>query len=274
MSTTAFENKFVESHPIMSWRATIAGLLVSLLVFGILLSLGVAMGGVSLTDGASLRNSGIMGAIWMLLSILLALFAGSYISGRISAYSSNWAGIAQGAVLCALFIGILLWQFVGLASWMTRSAGALVGGAIQSSVPAAQSAASQLDISFNQIVEDNLGDVQLRGDAQTIATGVASRLVRGNPESAKNYLARNSNLTRAQVDQRVEGVQAQLTEASENARVAAAGALKVTGWSLFLTTLIGLFVSIVGAVVGARSHRVSSYREDAVGMQTFRPAHP
>jgi len=272
MSTTAFDRNIVDSHPIMSWRATIAGLLVSFLVFGILLSLGVAMGGVSLMDGASLRNSGIMGAIWMLLSIFISLFVGSYLSGRISAFATSWAGIAQGAVLCSLFIGLVLWQFVGLATSMTRSASSLVGSAVQAGAPAVQGAASQMNLGFNEIVEDNLGDVQLKGEPSVIASGVASRLIRGNPESAKNYLARNSNLTRAQVDQRIEGVQAQITEAGDKAQAAAAGALKVTGWSLFLTTLVGLFVSIAGGIAGIRAPRVL-VRDEVSGMQTFRPAH-
>lgn len=273
MSTTAFDSNIVDSHPIMSWRSTIAGLLVSFLVFAILLSLGIAIGGVSLTDGANLRNSGIIGAIWMLASIFIALFAGSYVSGRVSAYVSNWTGVAQGAVLCALFLGIMLWQFVGLATWMTRSAGALVGSAVQAGAPIAQDAASQMNIGFNEIVEDNLGDVQLTGDPQTVAAGVASRLIRGNPESAKNYLARNSNLTRPEVDQRIDGVQAQITEAGDKARTAAAGALKVTGWSLFGTTLIGLLVSILGGIAGAKAHRLPVSRDEVSSTPSFRPVH-
>ncbi|MGZ5279925.1 MAG: hypothetical protein ACXWC9_08285, partial [Pseudobdellovibrionaceae bacterium] len=64
-------NYFATSHPAMSWRSTVAGLMISLFAFAILLSLGVAIGGVSLTDGASLKDSGIMGAIWILVSVLL-----------------------------------------------------------------------------------------------------------------------------------------------------------------------------------------------------------
>ncbi|MEZ0391205.1 MAG: hypothetical protein ACAH59_03245 [Pseudobdellovibrionaceae bacterium] len=273
MATRTSEFEFADSHPAMSWRATIAGLLVSFLIFGILLSLGVALGGVSLTDGANLRNSGILGAVWMLLSIFFALFAGSYFSGRISTFVASWAGVAQGSVLCALFLGILLWQFVGLATWMTKSAGNLVGGAVQAGAPLAQGVAHQLDIGMNDIIEDNLGGVQLKGDARTIAGGLASRLIRGETESAKNYLARNSTLTRTEVDQRIESAQSQLTAAGERAREATAGALKITGWSLFVITLLGLIVSISGGVAGLKAKRKTTvFREESAAIPPFRPA--
>lgn len=271
MSTTAIERTIVNSHPQMSWRSTVAGFIVSLLVFGILLSLGLALGGVSLTDGADLRNSGIIGAVWMLLSILISLFVGSYFSGRVSNYFSNWTGIAQGAVLCALFIGFVLWQFANFAGVVTRSAGSMIGGAAQMA-PAAQGAASQMNIGLNEVVEDNLGGVQFNGDATTIMGGVASRLIRGNPESAKNYLAANSNLTRAEVDRRIAGAEAQLKETGDRAREAAAGAMKVTGWSLFGVTLLGLIVSIIGGVLGIASNRVAPADRVGVGVRTFRPA--
>jgi hypothetical protein len=253
-------DSFVNTHPAMSWRATVAGLLISFFVFAILLSLGVAMGGVSLADGANLRSSGIIGAIWLLVSVLLSLFAGSYIAARISNFAAPWVGMAQGFVLASLFMGILGWQLIGLAGWLTSATGNLLGSAARAgaqAAPAAQNLASSMNMGVNEIIEDNLGDVQFRGEPTTVMTGVASRLVRGNNDAAKAYLARNSNLTVAEVDQRINDLQAQLTQAADEARVAAAKTLQYLGWSLFATMVLGLITSVAAGVMGSLANRTS-----------------
>jgi hypothetical protein len=256
MATTAEPtNYFAASHPAMSWRSTIAGLLVSLIVFATLLSLGIALGGISLADGASLKNSGIMGGLWLLFSVLLSLFAGSYFSARVSNFTAPWVGMAQGAVLAALFIGVVLWQFFSAASWMTQSAATLMGNAAsvgaQYGAPAAESAVSSLNINVNNLIEDNLDGVQFKGDPSTVMAGVASRIINGNPGGAKRYLVQNSNLTTQEVNQRIDQLQTQVTKALDDARVATANALKVTGWSLFAMMVLGLLVSISAGVMGA-----------------------
>ena len=53
------ESEFSQHHPLVSWRSVLAGLLVSFLTLTILLSLGMAFGGVGLDDGTSLQNAGI-----------------------------------------------------------------------------------------------------------------------------------------------------------------------------------------------------------------------
>ncbi len=274
MDTNA-SNAFVGTHPAMSWRSTIAGLLISLFIFGILLSLGIAIGGVSLSDGASLNNTGTIGALWLLLSVLLAVFAGSYFSARVSNFISPWVGMAQGAVLASLFIGVVLWQMVGLATWMTRSAGMLIGSVAQVGAQygpsAAQSAASTMNLSINEIIEENLSDVQFRTEPTIVISGVASRILRGNPEGAKRYLAAQSNLSVAQVDQRINELQVQVQNTTQEARVAAANALKITGWSLFAVMVLGLLVSIAGGVMGA----IANSEEPATRatLPGFRPVH-
>lgn len=257
-------------HPALSWRSVLAGFLVSFFVFGILLSLGVALGGVSLTDGASLRGSGIASGIWMLVSVLLSLFAGSYFASRVSNFVSPWVGMAQGAVLCALFVGALLWQFATLATWVTRTAGGAATSAVQGALPAAQQAASGLDIGLNEIIEDNLSGVQFKGEPTTIITGVASRLVRGNTESAKAYLARNSNLSVSEVNTRIDQAQVQLRETGDRAREAAAGAMQATGWTLFATMVLGLIVSSIAGMLGTTANSaVPTTRASFFGFRAY-----
>lgn len=253
-------NYFVNSHPAMSWRATVAGLLISFFVFAILLSLGIAMGGVSLTDGADLRNSGVMGGLWLLISVLFSLFAGSYIGARISNFEAPWVGMSQGFVLASLFMGVLGWQLFGLAGWVTSATGNLLGSAAKAgaqAAPAAQNMASSLNIGVNEIIEDNLGDVQFKREPTTIMTGVASRLIRGNNEGAKAYLVRNSNLSAAEVDQRIAKLEMEMRKVTDDARLAAANTLKYVGWSLFATMVLGLITSIAGGVMGSMANRMN-----------------
>lgn len=93
--------------------------------------------------------------------------------------------------------------------------------------------------------------MQLKGNPTTVLSGVASRIIRGNPEGAKRYLAASSNLSVAEVDQRINQLQVQLQKAGDEARLATANALKVTGWSLFAVMVLGGIVSIAGGVMGA-----------------------
>jgi hypothetical protein len=239
-----------ELHPAISWRSTVAGLIVSLFVFTLLMSLGVAIGGVSLSDGASFRNSGILGGLWIVFSVILSVFTGSYLAARVSHFVSPLIGIAQGAVLASLFMGFVLWQLAGFAGWMARSAGSLIGGAAQVGAPLVQTAAQNLNVS--EIVEDSMTGVQFKNDPSIVARGVAARLLRGEPDSAKLYLTRNTNLSSAEVDTRIAQLDTQIKQTTEEARVAAARALKITGWSLFTTLLLSMVGGLLGGVLGSQ----------------------
>src|SRR4051794_16198058 len=91
----------------ISWRAIFAGTFASLLFFAILTSLGLAIGGANLksliqgTQGGQGLRIGSM--VWMVLSILISLSLGSYMSGRAAGMVSKTIGRIQGCVITALF---------------------------------------------------------------------------------------------------------------------------------------------------------------------------
>lgn len=241
VQSKSFSDRIAEMHPALSWRSIVAGLLVSLFVFAVLMSLGIAIGGVSLTDGASLKNSGIMGGLWVGFSILVSLFTGGYLASRISHFASPLVGLAQGAVVASLFMGVVFWQLAGFTSWVASAAGQAVG-----------SAANVVDnFSFSDAVEENLVGVEFKGDGAAVMAGVTARLVQGQPEAAKNYLARNSTLTRPQIDTQINAAQAQVQQAMTDARIATANALKVTGWSLFATLIVSMIGALFGGILGS-----------------------
>jgi hypothetical protein len=260
-------------HPAFSWKAVIAGSFISLFVFAILMSLGLAIGGVSLTDGVTLKNSGTFGGLWIIISVLISLFAGGYFTARISNFVSPWIGMAEGAVLAALFMGLVLWQAVGLAGFITRSAGSMIGGAVQAGAPVVQSAGNNMDIGVSNIIEDNMADVQFKTDAKTVMSGVASRMIRGNPDSAKAYLARNTNLTPAQIDAKVADLNTRLQAAANDARVAAAHAMQVSGWSLFAMLVLALIGAVFGGLFGSRVNRSVPVTESGLRTSRMKPSH-
>lgn len=242
-------------HPSMSWRSTLAGVVVSLLAFGTMMSLGVAIGGVSLVDGASLQSAGLFSGLWVLLSVIVALFASSYFAARLSNFPSRRIGAGQGVVVAATFFGVILWQAVGVLGWTASAVGSVAGGVAQVAGPAA----SQADVSgigrspmLRDLVEDSLGGVEIRGDMGAVVAGLASRLVRGDTEAAKGYLARHSNLTSGEIDQRIGQIQGQVDGALNDARVATARTLQASGWSMFAMFILGLIASAIGGGLGSR----------------------
>ncbi|MES3038406.1 MAG: hypothetical protein V4736_10915 [Bdellovibrionota bacterium] len=244
----------VAFHPAMSWRSILAGVLVALFSFVTLMALGVAIGGVSLTDGASLQNAGIFSGVWVILSSIISLFIAGYFVARVSNFGAFRIGMGQGAVVAALFFGVMMWQAMGMVGWIAKSTGSVLGSVAQVGAPAAADAIANSNLNVGNLIEDNLDGVQFKGDSKTVISGVASRLVQGETESAKNYLARNSSLTRAEVDTRIDQAQAQIGAVADKARVTAANALKVSGWSMFAMLILGLAAAVGGGYLGAVSN--------------------
>ncbi|MBC7740563.1 MAG: hypothetical protein H7061_00090 [Bdellovibrionaceae bacterium] len=121
-----------------------------------------------------------------------------------NAFSVHWRAIFAGLFIAMLVFFTLISMGVGIGAGQAidvlrgeDSAGALgaVGGGVSSlastvgggALNAAQSAANNPQIAG--VVEDALGDLNLKSYPETVATGFLSRLARGNDEAAANYLA-------------------------------------------------------------------------------------
>ena len=263
-------------HPSMSTRSVIAGVLVSLLAFGTLMSLGVAMGGVSLADTSAHPNAGSYGGMWVLLSVVLTLFASSYFTARVSNFAPQRIGAAQGLVVAAAFFGIILWQSVGVLSMAAGAVSQVIGGTVKIAAPAvgdaAQSAASSPVV--GDLIEDSMSNLQITGDPSTVANGVASRLLRGDTEAAKAYISRHSSLTPAEIDARTADMQNRVNAALNDARQATAKALQVTGWSMFAMFVLGMIASSLGGLLGARANsRIPMAMETPARPKAYRSAY-
>jgi hypothetical protein len=266
------ESDFVAMHPLVSWRSVVAGLLVSLLCLAVLSSLGLAFGGISLMNNdTTAARAGVATGVWFLISALISLFAGSYFAARISKFHTNRIGSAQGVVIASLFFGLFLWQTMSAIGWAGRMAGSAVGGAANM-VGQGASQASQSPMVRN-IVENAVGDLNLKSSPETVISGVASRLIQGDREGAKNYLARQAGITPAEADRRIAQVNTQIQNAMNQAAESGAKAMQGAGWSLFFTLVLGTAAAIGGGALGSRANlRKPLTREQVEAISGFRPA--
>lgn len=271
-SAHPLESDLMHMHPLVSWRSIIGGLFVAFLCLAILLSLGMAFGGIGLDDGTSAQRAGIFTGVWFLISAILSLFAGSYFAARISKFHTNRLGSAQGLVIASLFFAFFLWQTFSALGWAGRTATSAVSGAANVVGMGANQAAQSPMVT--NIVENSLGDLNFRSEPQAVLSGVASRLLSGDVQGAKTYLANQTpGVTTQEINQRVDQLQTQVNQAVVQARDTAATALQATGWSLFATLVLGAAAAISGGALGSRANlRKPLTREQVEAVSDLRPA--
>jgi hypothetical protein len=251
MNHNILEHGTTAKH-LVCWRSLIAGLLLSMLVFSGLLGLGFALGGIGLADGTTALNASIFTGVWFIVSAALSLFVGGYFSVRMGKFRNDVVAAGHGFVIASLFVLLLLTQGAAALGWLTHAAGDVAGGTA-AMIGGGLGAASQSG-AVRDMVEDSLGDMNIK-EAQVVIPGVTARLLRGDNEGAKNYLARQTGKTPQEVDQKITQLRAQLDQALVKAREATATAMKATGWSLFVLTVLsavaagmgGLWASMVNA---------------------------
>ncbi|RYZ76511.1 MAG: hypothetical protein EOP05_04810 [Proteobacteria bacterium] len=278
MKTTTFETTPVahdHKESFICWRSAFAGLFITLFTFVGLIALGMAFGGHGLDDGSSLANAGRFSAIWFLGSILISLFAGSFFSSRVARRAHAHIGATQGLLVASLFFAILLYQTASTIGAIGRAAGSTISAGASAASTGLAAAANSSTV--NEIIEDSMGGTKVAPERlQAVVTGVAARLANGRPDSARNYLMRETGVTQAEADQRLATLKTQVDEAAVKTREATATALKATGWMLFLTMVIGAMAAAVGGALGSHMNLKRpfyEYEEERV-RGTTRPGGP
>lgn len=168
---------------LVCWRSALAGLAISIITFAGVLALSMAFGGIGLDDGASAKNAGIFAGVSIIVALVLATFVGGYYSSRISRRVVDVVGVMQGLLVGALFLIIVLCQTMSGLGTIGKVAGSALGASV--AVAGAGAAAATQSPLVEDIVTDNMGDLKLKSDAKDVVRGVASRLIRGDQESAK-----------------------------------------------------------------------------------------
>ena len=274
-----------------AWGAVIAGALVALMTTLILSLLFSGVGLQSINPAAEqnpLAGLGTGGVIAIILTNVIALFLGGYVTGKLAGSPRNSD---------ALLHGVLTWGVLTLATvfLLSSAVGRLVGGvtslvgntagtvasaaqgAAQGAAAAAPDSLQGAANALNQIpgVSNVQGQVdQLLADAgvqnpqqasQELIATVTSRLQAGESltspeaqEEIKTVLADNSDLSEQEIEQQVQAFTEQAEETRqevvETAEEVAGQATDVAGTSFIWAAvglLLGAAVAAFGAVTGS-----------------------
>lgn len=255
-SNTPLEIDHANTHALISWRSIVAGLLVTLFSLTGLIGLGLAIGGINLDAETSAQSAGLFSGIWFLASSVISLFAGSYFAARVSKFRTSRIGSAQGLVIAALFLGLVLWQTMAVIGAAGNAVGTVIGKTGQVAAEGVQRAGQNPAVTntVSTLAEDALGDLNLRSDPATVAQGLGTRLLRGDTEGAKRYLSFQTGITEAEADQRIAAMRIEVDKVVNDAKEATAVALKSTGWTLFGLVLLGALAAMGGGAVGSKAN--------------------
>jgi hypothetical protein len=234
----------------ISWRAIFAGFFISFMVYLILTALGFAIGGASLRGVVQGQGGGqglsIGSGIWLVVTALLSLFVGSYLAGRSSGIITSRVGGVQGFVVAALFFAFMISQVGAVVGAVGSGLGTVIGSA----GTVASSAANNPQV--QGVIQDRLGDLNLKSPPDQVAQGLATRLIRGDTLGARNYLATQAGISRAEADRRINQFKTDVQNKIKDVASTTAKAVSIAGWTLFGVFALGAFFSILGGAAGAK----------------------
>jgi hypothetical protein len=92
----------------ISWGAILAGAAVALAIYALLMALGVAIG-LSVSDDVNRTTLGTSAGVWGFISLLVALFAGGWVTTQVTTGESRTEAILYGVVLWATTSVLLIW---------------------------------------------------------------------------------------------------------------------------------------------------------------------
>lgn len=234
----------------LSWRSILAGTLISLLCYAILMSLGLAIGSGQLKDvirGEGAGGLGIGSAIWLIASVLISLFVGGYFGGRAAGWITTRNGVTTGMVIAALFFGVMLTGAGNLVGFVGKGIGSTVGAIGDTAGNIARN--PEIQDTVNRALQGN----QLKAPVNEVVQGIAVRLIQGDTEGAKSYLVSQSNLTEAEADRVISDVEQNIGPTLERVGTTGATVLSAVGWTLFFSLVLGTLCASLGGATGAKS---------------------
>ncbi|MEK8090728.1 hypothetical protein [Thermithiobacillus plumbiphilus] len=285
----------------ISWGAIFAGLVFTFALAWLLNMLGSALGFsiVGASDGnVSGKGLAYGAAFWIFVSWIASMFLGGLLAGRLAGKPEKAVGMLHGVTLWGVVtLAVLVLGSMGLSNLLqtgqnlisgaagmgAQAAGGASGGAAQNPVVSqmAGTAQSEMTQRLSQALAQAADQAGPNGqvspaevrralgqlDQQTLGA-IGSDLVRGDTQAAKQTLAANTTLDRAQVNQIIDGAAVQMrqqgSELRTDARQAVDKASEATSavlWVVFGSSAIGLLMAILGGWMGASTiARIYNYR--------------
>lgn len=245
------ENTHGHQH-VICWKSTLAGLLISIMAFLLLTALGAGIFG-SIAQSAVENEKGgtalFTGAgVYLGLSVVVALFIGSYFTIRISGFITSKVGMAHGTLLASIFFILFVLQAGSVVGALSKGVGKVVQGVGQGTT--AISASPQVQ----DAIQNVLGATPLKNDPKEVVQGLSLRLLSGDTDSAKTYFAYQTGLSESDVDAKIAQLKTNFEAAVKTAGEKTADAVADAGWSLLMTFAVGLLAAIIGGMIGAESN--------------------
>ncbi len=241
-----------QHHHLVCWKSVFSGVLISIMSYLVLTSLGAGIGGLTASHLISNEESGsglATGAgLWLGLTATISLFMGSYFALRVSNFKTNKVGAAHGFVIASIFFSLLMWGATSTIGSVTTGIGKIAGTL---SSGAANLASSPM---VEDTIQKSFVGSSLKSDPKTVAQGIALRLLQGDTDSAKNYYAYQTDRTPAEADAKFAQMKAEFDQKIKVASEATANAVADAGWSLFVTFLVGLIAAVIGGRSGAHAN--------------------
>ncbi|MBU8537164.1 hypothetical protein J3S20_04875 [Roseomonas tokyonensis] len=263
----------------------IAGGLVAVTAGAMLNILGVAIGASTVDpmipgETPSAGSFGIAGAIWLLVSNLLALACGGYVAARLSGTADDTDGVLHGLSVWAVAFLVSALLLGNLASGAARGVGSLVQGAASTAASAAAQAVPEMT-DPEALVDRLQASLQGGGDPANLTEDqrraemtriISERATSGSFEPAArerlaSLAAVEFGIPPAEATQRIQALEAEATRLAQQAETrareaaeAAARAAAVGSYWVFATLLLGAAASVIGARVGTRKSLLMASR--------------
>ena len=269
----------------ISWGAVFAGVIILLIVQFVLSLLGVGIGASSIDPsqqgGTEASDVGIGAGLWWVICSLIAVFAGSWVAGRLAGMPDRTDGMLHGLVTWGLAMLLLIYLLTTAVSSLVGGAFGIVGSAMQAVGQGAQAAGgaaagaaqtpgilAPFQRDLQQLVDRARQQAQLTGQQmQQIASDenvrtVVQKAVTTGPESlseadrqaAINALVQYAGMSRPEAEQRLtqwqQSYQETKREALQAAEATADTVSRASLWS-FVALLLGAIIAAVGGMLGA-----------------------
>ncbi|MGI4792615.1 MAG: hypothetical protein ACRYF2_18905 [Janthinobacterium lividum] len=277
------------THRRISWAAIFGGVIlaVTVQILLTLLGAGIGLGTINVQSGTSPDAStlGIGAALWWMVTSLVALAVGGYVSAWLAGTETRWDGMLHGlvtwgiAAMLSLYLltsavgGVVGGGFSALGS-MVSAAGSGISSAAK---PLAQAAGITPDTLQQQAeaylkpVAPDLANMSPQDAAKSIATDLVT-FAKGGPDSAAvkeriiDIMAAQQKIGRDQAAQQFDATQAKLQAeqqraiaAAKTAADASAAAASKAAFGSFVALLIGAVAAALGGAF-AVGKRVAGYR--------------
>ena len=243
----------------VSWGAVLAGVVVSLVAHLIINMIGIGVGAAVInpagSGGADAQGLGIGGAIWFVLTGIIAALIGGYAAGRLAGQpkpsTAGWHGLTTWALTTLVVFWLLTSAIGGLIGGAFSTLTGALGGAANVAGQTAQVAAQEEGTDPFAAIQDALGG------AATSAASAVQALVTGDPnqaeqarEEAAQAIAEEQNISIEQARQQVTQYEQQYQQGVEDAGEQVTEVADTAADVVATTALLGAFALLLGAVAG------------------------